>query len=255
MSALTVLATGIDLKIMLSKEDILEEIRKTAKENEGTPLGVSRFQKETGIKPYDWQKYWARFGDAQKEAGFKPNTLVEGYTDEYLFEKLVILIRKLGKIPTYREVDIMHRQDKSFPGAGVYYRLGNISEQVSKLLSYSRENDYQDIIEVCQTYLENLKDETLSVDEPKTSGIGSVYLVKSGRYYKIGKTNNMDRRHQEITIILPEGLTLIHEIKTDDPSGIEAYWHRRFETKRKNGEWFDLNSSDVKSFKRWRKIV
>ena len=54
---------------------------------------------------------------------------------------------------------------------------------------------------------------------------------------------------------LPENLDLIHEIKTDDPSGIEAYWHKRFEAKRMNGEWFDLSSADIKAFKRWRRIV
>lgn len=72
--------------------------------------------------------------------------------------------------------------------------------------------------------------------------------------YKIGRTNEMGRRHHEITIQLPEGLELIHEIKTDDPSGVEAYWHRRFEQKHKNGEWFDLDSSDIRIFKRWRRI-
>ncbi len=32
---------------MTTKEEILNEIKRTAKENEGKPLGLSRFQKET----------------------------------------------------------------------------------------------------------------------------------------------------------------------------------------------------------------
>jgi len=80
--------------------------------------------------------------------------------------------------------------------------------------------------------------------------VGFVYLMKHGKYYKIGKTNATGRREYELAVQLPEKLRTIHVIKTDDPNGIEEYWHKRFETKRGNGEWFDLETADVQAFKR-----
>jgi len=60
-------------------------------------------------------------------------------------------------------------------------------------------------------------------------------MLKSGRFYKVGRTNDLGRREYEIGLQLPEKATTVHTIRTDDPVGIEAYWHKRFAERRKNG--------------------
>jgi hypothetical protein len=81
-------------------------------------------------------------------------------------------------------------------------------------------------------------------------------MVKHGSRpeYKIGKTLNPVRREGELRVQLPEQLRPVHYIATDDPSGVEAYWHNRFAPKRKEGEWFALSAQDVAAFKKWKRI-
>ena len=80
----------------MNKENIIAEIRRTAKANGGVPLGWKRFESETGIKHNDWfGKFWACWSDAVREAGFEPNRLNEAYDDETLLRKLVELTHRL----------------------------------------------------------------------------------------------------------------------------------------------------------------
>jgi hypothetical protein len=60
-------------------------------------------------------------------------------------------------------------------------------------------------------------------DTQPESVLGYVYLMKSGRYYKVGRSNAVGRCERELAIQLPEKANVVHSIKTDDPAGIESY--------------------------------
>jgi hypothetical protein len=243
---------------MDKKQRILSEIRRTAEENGGTPLGRRRFSDITGISPSEWSgkawNEWNTWGDVVKEAGFDANKKPEAYDENVLIEHLIGLIAKLGKFPVQAELRREASRNKDFPSHTIWKnRLGSKPLILEKLVSYCLRSpeDYRDVLQICEPLL-SAKMESKADFEPEKVGevFGFVYLMKSGKYYKIGNTKALDRRQYEIGLQLPEKIIPVHSIRTDDPSGIEAYWHNRFKDKRLNGEWFDLKASDIRIFKK-----
>lgn len=241
---------------MATKQEIIKEIQRCATENNGQPLGVARFSKETGITSYIWQEHWARFSEALEEAGFSPNQLTVSYSDELMIEKLIGLIRTYRRFPTAGEIRIARKTDSLLPSPSTFDHFGSKHQKAKKIMNYlNGKSGYDDIVSVCSDVLKSVVNSESRENASSGQIVGEVYLFKSGRYYKIGKTNDSVRRGSELRIQLPENLHLIHSIRTDDPSGIETYWHKRYNAKRMNGEWFDLSATDIKAFKAWRKIV
>jgi hypothetical protein len=240
---------GIDSAV--NKQHILHEIRRTAAENGGTPLGWRKFFSETGIRETDWLgKYWPRWSEALREAGFAPNQLTSAYEDAELIERYVAVIRKLGRLPASADLRMETRSDPTFPSDKTFTRLGSKAELVSKVLDYCRSREgFEDVAALCTAYQPRVRTSGHQAPQPETE-IGFVYLMKSGRFYKIGRTNAAGRREREVALQLPEKTKTVHVIRTDDPVGIEAYWHTRFALKHKNGEWFDLDAADIAVFKR-----
>jgi len=85
---------------------------------------------------------------------------------------------------------------------------------------------------------------------PADAPTGGVYLLKSGRFYKIGKAIVFDRRIKQIKLQQPEPVEVVHKVYTHNLDQAECQWHNRFASKRKNGEWFELSEEDVAEFKR-----
>lgn len=231
------------------RERILSEIKRLAAENGGKALGRQAFEAATGIRHHEWYGvYWARWGDAVAEAGLSPNVMQKRLDRDVMLREIAHAARHFGKVPTHGELRIYGRGKPGFPShttissalAGVV-----LAEALREWIAANPE--FSDI--------EAVLPGTPAAPTPRPSrrpADGSVYLIQSGAHYKIGRSDELERRVKEIRIALPDKAELVHVIATDDPAGIEAYWHRRFGERRANGEWFRLTGSDVAAFKRRR---
>ncbi len=124
-----------------------------------------------------------------------------------------------------------------------------------RLVAYcQRSTSYHDVLAICTAWQASRPSLREKPSREKSVVLGYVYLLRSGRNFKIGRSNAVGRRERELAIQLPQKGEVIHKIATDDPAGIEAYWHRRFEAKRGNGEWFNLSSEDIAAFRRRRSM-
>jgi hypothetical protein len=245
------------LDVAMKREQILDAIRRTAAGNGGKPPGRARFQQLTGISDYDLGHFWARYGDAVREAGLEPNLLNQPYDETVLLEKYVGLLLKLGHVPTRNELRLERRaNDPTFPSANVYERFGSKADLIKRAIEFCKQSDaHATALETLEAVASTSHPEPTTAGQSTSSGYGFVYLVHGHRgEYKIGRTNLVDRRLVELGATAAIEYELVHEIKTDDPVGVEAYWHRRFADKRMRGEWFKLNAADIRAFKRWKRV-
>lgn len=228
---------------MATKEHILAEIRRTAAENGGVALGKKRFLDATGIAESDWSgRYWARWSDAVREAGVSGQRMNPRLDDDVVLRAAAAITLNLGRFPKAAEIKLAVRSSGQFPSHNTFQRFGGLAGLRGALAQYAERTGDVPLREI-------LGDSAKSANSLEE---GFVYLIKAGRHFKIGKANSVDLRHRQLAIQLPEPAEVIHRIRTDDPFGVETYWHRRFADKRLNGEWFALSVADVRVFKRRR---
>src|SRR6185312_10528002 len=239
----------------MDKQQIINEIHRTA--INGKAAGYRRFAAETSIKVNDWRgRYWARWSDALQEAGYSQNEWKFTHDESFLFDCLLGLVRKLQKYPTQAEIKLERRIDPNFPGLRALRNRGSKAELIGKLLNYCQSHqEFADLTEILRATPVDQEADAVAEEGDATSA-GYVYLICAQNAYKVGCTRAPYRRVAEIANQSANGAELIHLSPTDDPEGIEKYWHNRFDEKRieginkQSGEWFKLSKDEIKAFKR-----
>lgn len=246
----------------VDREHILSEIKRLA-ERDGVTPGKRRFESDTGIREteiyYHWPDGW---NSAVREAGLTPNTRTVGYTEDALLELLADLSLTLGRIPNSSHIRQAARQrEGGFPSDKTFgTKLGPKRQQVARLRDYClQRTEHAGAVPICESWLE---ENAPTQDEGTSQGLdegqhrtGFVYLMKSGRYHKIGLSVDPVQRGAQLATGSSGPIQVVHCIKTDDMHGIERYWHRRFAAKRVHGEWFELTVAEVKAFRRRKSFM
>lgn len=242
---------------MFTKDEIIKELQNYTKENGGKTPSEEKFYKNTEIVMNDRAKYWSNYGELVVEARLTPNKFDNTkYDRNQLCEMFIQIIREKGKWPTRGALDVKHHNDSSFPYSSTFYKkLGLTSNLARTIFNFIKDKqNYNDITDICNIAIEKYKDQDTTNEDMGLIN-GFVYLGKQHGSYKIGHTKDTIRRREDITLLGSEPFESVHEIKTDDMNGVEKYWHNRFKSKLKRGEWFNLSVADVKAFKSWKKII
>jgi hypothetical protein len=235
----------------MDRSFIVGEIKRLAVERGGVPPGRETFKQATGIKHHQWLGvYWSSWSDAVAEAGFTPNTLDVAFEKGELLSKLAHAVRALRKYPTAAELKLHAQNRQGVPPPQALQRHFKTREQtIAALVAHCEGDDsFSDVLALV-TPLVRTQAPPRPEKSPSLRIVGHVYLMRSGKHYKIGRSNHVGRREYQLALQLPEAVTTVHSTATDDPEGIEIYWHNRFKSKRANGEWFSLNADDLKAFK------
>jgi Meiotically up-regulated gene 113 len=232
-----------------TKIKILNELRRLAAADNGKAPGQERFERETGIKVTVWRgKIWVKWSDVVAEAGFQPNQYNQAYSNFFLFEKLRECAAHFAKFPTFSELQFYKNIDENFPSSTVFGDRFDIKTMKSEFRDWLSKQPY--LTEQELSLLNGLDQSEANIAVLPSLTNGFVYAIKFGEYYKIGRSNDIERRIKQINVALPEKGEIVHFIETDDPVGIEEYWHKRFDQYRENGEWFKLPDRELAAFKK-----
>lgn len=227
-------------------------------QRDGVAPGQKKFASETGIQTHTWRgKFWRGWGEALVEAGYAANDWIEPIDQDAIIAAVATLARQQGRFPTGTDLSMERTANPNFPALRTITRTRTMQEVANLVRDYAVRTEDGPLATMADTYLANFRSSAPKSDDATdgADAIGHVYLIRYGKDFKIGRTGSVVRRSRQVQVELPDATELVHSILTDDPSGVEAYWHRRFVEYRGNGEWFRLPPRAVNAFKKWTKII
>ena len=83
---------------MVTKEEIIKELQKYAKENGGKTPSEKVFYENTGVGVWDKMRHWSNYGELVHEAGLTRNKFDKiKYNHEQLCQIFIEVIREKGQ--------------------------------------------------------------------------------------------------------------------------------------------------------------
>src|SRR3989442_14668099 len=180
----------------LSKESIVTAYNDIVAERGGKIIGEAVFTRETGISTYYWHgAYWRSWSAFQADAGPPPNQPTQRISDETLLQCFAQLALERSDIPIEADLVLKRQEDPSFPDKSCFRRWGNRNALLAKVADYcTGKGEFARVLQFLKQGASNSLDRRLDSLEIK----GFVYLLRSGKYYKIGRSNAVGRRLREL---------------------------------------------------------
>jgi Meiotically up-regulated gene 113 len=239
-------------RFTMTEADITRRIAELARER-GGHISFHAFLDSTGVSR-SWlrgQPWFRSWNELLNKLDLKTKSFgVSRIPSTAVAKSITNLIMRIERWPTDDDIRQERFNDPLFPSINVVRPIRKTGE-LARLIVAIGDSDpaYRKASNIARQQVQNISTEVHTLPDEKIRGY--VYLLRSGRRYKIGKSNDPSRRYREVKLELPDETIQDHTIATDDPSGIEAYWHKRFASKRiRNTEFFNLDAADVRAFKR-----
>ena len=133
---------------------------------------------------------------------------------------------------------------------GFLVTLYELTEILTAIKPFYDDVPDRDITHYNDQHFRSQRDSKVVSKPKRTVGPGNyVYVLKAGPYYKIGVSSNVDKRIKQLSALPPFDLELVCLLQPDDMYTLERELHIRFAEKRKRGEWFTLDDTDVEWIK------